>query len=138
MAQLQGVDAFKIFENVHTALAKALLSSGSINPEKVSVERFEDGSLKWTFEMDEEGRAKALFNWLKESIGALKDFYGFSKIEERKIDNTEVVMVYMPSPTGKEEFPAAFWSKGSKLYWLESGHDPEAFEDLLYTEIKSA
>ncbi|UXD22011.1 hypothetical protein IPA_00850 [Ignicoccus pacificus DSM 13166] len=137
VAQLEGLDAFKIFENMRTALAKTMVSSGNLDPNKTKVKRFEDGSFEWIFEFPDEQKAKAYYNWLNETVTALKDFFGFSKVEQRNIKGIPVTIVMIPTLTGREEFPAAFWAKGNKLYWLESGHNPEAFEELLFSELSS-
>ena len=137
VGRIEGPEAFKLFEMVHAALAKALLSTGNVDVNKIEVKRFEDGSTEWIIDMGTQDRALALYNWLKESIEALREYYGFSKMEETKIGGRDVIMLYMPSPTGKEEFPAAFWVKGTKLYWYESGYAPETFEENLYTEVSS-
>ena len=135
VTQREGLDAFKIFENMRTALAKTMISSGNLNPSKTRVKRFEDGSLEWIFEFPNEEKAKAYYKWLNETVTALKDFFGFSKVAERKIKEIPVTLILIPMPTGKENFPAAFWAKENKLYWLESGHNPEAFEELLFSEL---
>ena len=138
VARLEGSDAFKLFEAAHAALAKTLISAGNIDTNSIEVKRFDDGSTEWIIEMGDPNKAVALYNWLKESISALKDYYGFSRMTETKIDGTNVTLVYMPSPSGKEEFPAAFWVKGTKLYWYESGYALEMFEDNLYSEVTAS
>ncbi len=124
----RGSDAIKAFEVLHPTLAKTLFSNPNIAPEKVTLKRFDEGSMLWIIELDSEEKAKATMEWLRESVENLYELFGFNKFERTKVGDTEVEMIYMLS--GRDEYPAAFWYKGNKLYWLESGPILEEFERL--------
>ena len=130
----RGSDAIKAFEVLHPTLAKTLFSNPSIDPNKVTLKRFEEGSMMWTIDFENEEKAKAVMEWLRESVENLYELFGFTRFERTKMDDTEVEMVYMLS--GRDEYPAAFWYKGNRLYWLESGPILEEFNRILSEEFE--
>ncbi|ALU12583.1 hypothetical protein EYM_05420 [Ignicoccus islandicus DSM 13165] len=130
----KGSDAVKAFEVIHPTLAKTLFSNPAIDPNKVTLKRFDEGSLMWIIDLDSEEKAKAVMEWLRESVENLYELFGFSRYERTKIGGRDVEMVYMQS--GRDEYPAAFWYKDNKLYWLESGPIIEEFNRILAEELE--
>jgi len=126
-----------LFEKLRPALARAMLSSNVVNPERTSAVRFDDDSVLWTFEFDDEDKAKALMNWMYNTVTKLKDMLDFDRIERKEIMGKDVVLVYTTPPNVKESYPSAFWSSGRRFFWLESGHEPSKFEELLWELLAS-
>ena len=132
VARLSGERAFELFEKAKPALARAMLSSRVIDPEKVEAIRYDDDSILWSFSLESEDKAKGLVSWVYNTLSALKEIMDISNIDEKKINNKRVILVYTQYPNIREKYPSAFWHDDSKFYWLESGHNPESFEELLW------
>ncbi len=132
IAKVTGQTAFSLFEKLRPALARAMIASKVIDPERCEAVRFEDDSVLWTFSFENEERAKALMKWMYETVNSLREMLGFDKIERKNIRGVDVVLLYSTPPNMKESYPSAFWTKGNKFFWLESGHDPDTFEEILW------
>ncbi|ABU81238.1 hypothetical protein Igni_0054 [Ignicoccus hospitalis KIN4/I] len=132
VSRVSGQKAFELFEKAKTALARAMLSSKVVDPDKVTAIRYDDDSVLWIFELENEDKAKGLVNWVYNTLTALKDMMDIEKVTKTKVGNKDVIMVYTTYPNFKESYPSAFWSSGNKFFWLESGHDTESFEELLW------
>ena len=137
VAKVSGKTAFELFEKLRPALARAMLSSEVIDPERTTAIRFDDDSVLWIFEFDNEEKAKALVNWMYNTLTSLKELLDFDKIEKKTLRGKDVVIVYSTPPNVKESYPSAFWASGNKFFWLESGHEPSTFEETLWELLSS-
>ncbi len=137
LGRLKGVKAFHIFEKTRPSIAHAILASKVFEPndDNIEVIKFEDNSFLWKFYFENEEKAKAFMNWMKNTVQMLKDLLGFDKTETKNINGYEVVIAYSKGLGGKEEFPSAFWVKGNVLYWFESGMDPDTLDEILWREL---
>jgi len=137
LGRLRGAQAFHVFEKARSAIAHAILASKVFEPSDDNIEaiKYDDNSILWKFYFDNEEKAKAFMNWMKNTLQTLRNMLGFDRIETKDVKGHEVVIAYSKELGGKEEFPTAFWVKGNVLYWFESGMDPDALDEILWSTL---